>query len=303
MENLNANIIIDNLKGSILSVKDLSNLRKINKEWNGTIKNFKYIKLIFLDKFKRFNDIELLQNSDVDILELERILINMESMSNRKYGIKYGHLFKQKLIYRKSNEKINIENTCKILKNIFKYAIILMDEQTISSTDIAKYPALWLSDYLHDIFKKEYPKVKFVIKIAKLFKFKYNYSMFMGDPINSYEFYKAFIFSKNIILYSYKEYDIKRDDFHFNMNLWIYIFRYYDSNNQMNSLEKVCILTQVIQYCYNSLIKLLPNTFEEKLISTIKGKAHEFHIQTLNSKCFYKKKLNEESLKIIELEI
>ena len=285
MDTIKPNVIIDNsIKSSLFSIKDLYFIRGINKEWSDAIKNFKYVEHIFKNNFESFTsiikneNIDLLKNSDINIIELEKILINMQSLQYREYGEKYGEKFKQKLIDINSINNIRIKNTLIILKSIYKYSLSLMKKQLHAPTDISKYPVLWTSDYLFNLFKFEFPEITYVPRLSDIFNRQYidDSVLQMSDSItNLYELYKVIIFSINKINYSYDEINTIEEEIILNIKILIYLYEYIQS--YFNRECKVYFMIQVMNYIYNELFFLKNNN---KILQIIKSKAQEMYNET-----------------------
>lgn len=312
MDCIPACVILDNsIDSTKFTINDLYKFRFINKSWYDAIKNFKFSENVILSKFETFstiNDVKLLRNSDINLSELERILIQMESVSNREYGEKYGEKFKQNMICKYSSDKITIQNTTKILINVYKYASLLMNDQKKAPTEINKYPILWLSDYFYSLFKNEYPDVECTLKIIDLFDnpihprpfFSLNNStslfppqLLMTETINLYEFYKIIIFALNNIIYPFNNFNTKEEEILNNLSLFIHVFGYFDSYYD-NDKHKKCIMTQIMDYLYLSLANSEANVLSssQKIYEVIKNKAEEIYLKTFEKVCPIENQLN-----------
>jgi hypothetical protein len=155
----------------IFSLEDIRSMRETSKVFCEEVDLWRYISKAFQNNHELFYECieiqidvdgydkgvaDVLKECDIRIMELNRILGNMKIVNARKKGEKYGNLMQQYLFrprytsYHENWEKC-IENTLVILKALHAFAEMLLESQNVF-TDLPKYVALWLSDYLDMVY-------------------------------------------------------------------------------------------------------------------------------------------------------
>lgn len=312
-------VILDsNMEKFPFSLKELNNLRKVNKNYNNAIKNFKYIE----ESFKiQFNDlitksltldydiISLLKNSDINFVEFEKIINNMHSICNRKYREKYGYLLEQKLINKYKFDDNNIQSTLNVYKCLFNYSIHLMTQQKYAPTLLTKYVLLWISDYVRYIYIKKNPNKSCNIALCKLFN---DNDFIYLKNFDIYKFYELIVNCINKTytytdLFAITEHDLKYIIEAF-IIIHIYIKKYYNNfNENQDEREKEhdsaskYILLAMLDYIYNSVKHIGIIDINILIIQLLKNKCIEFQADTNNSTFSIHIKINNSASQLLNL--
>ena len=172
MDNIPIDPLFAGMESSfIFSLEDVKAMRQTNKMFCKEIDLWRYISKVFETNHDLFYECietqididghdrsvaDVFRECDIRIMEIDRILGNMKIVNARKKGEKYGHLMQQYLFrirHISSHERWEtcIENTLILLKALHAYAEMLLESQDVF-TDLPKYVALWLSDYLDMVY-------------------------------------------------------------------------------------------------------------------------------------------------------
>lgn len=147
-----------------ISCKDMRKLRVLNKEFSDEMKAGFYEGDVIFKYFKFYMknpDVALfkkeLANSDLNVIELERMIDSMIKVKTRKWGERYGYLFKCNL-FTGVNLK-GVTNTLMNLRFLSAFALEARYEQVKAPTDLLVYTGCWVSDYCKMVFHAKNPNV------------------------------------------------------------------------------------------------------------------------------------------------
>ena len=113
-----------------LSCEDLSQLRLTCKEFREEVSRATVLETAYRKRFPEFCNCmdklgmaaigQVILSSDINVIEVETLLTNMQTVQNRRFGTKYGYLFQQKLIREHHDDRVI--TTLGVLRGMFEYA-------------------------------------------------------------------------------------------------------------------------------------------------------------------------------------
>lgn len=288
MESVQAFVLLNSfMHGSdCLSVTDLNNLRKVNKEFRKELDNIGYrLSALrhtcssFVNKgFETYNNFdEILSSSDIDIVELEVMLQKWKQLCNRRYGEKYGYLMKQRLICCYRLDQNVIDATLMILRVMHIYAEQMMLLQTHAPTDLTRYVMFWTSDYIDYVVSRRNQSIVCNIRLMDMEMVYKSIIINSTNPRDVYRFQEAVILmvSPNE---NFEPYTIDISDpieFRQILSIWIEVYRYFC--HFTNEEVKHRILLNIMNFTFNCISNLGMEKLEESgLTDIILSKASEF---------------------------
>jgi hypothetical protein len=269
--------------GFPFSLKETASLKLVSKDFNkhasehfvvkaALSKNLKQLVDVSLayDHTKDFTDVVI--NSDICLSELERMLHVWDQMTTRKYGEKYGSLFKQHLT--KSDPSVDrCMNTLYVLNCMYILGRSQMKTQRFAPTDLARYVIFWISDYVKRIFSKMHPTIPCVIPFADLYKNAEYYSPRM-DVYNVYEcvlhaFDRGDGYAK--LATELVTHDVSA--FQNSLSMWLHIYSAIGTYNNIDVQDK--IILYIMTFIYNSFHRIRIEDVPIGLAHVIKNKAFD----------------------------
>lgn len=222
--------------------------------------------------------IDIVVNSDICLIELERMLRVWDQMKTRKYGEKYGFLFKHHLI-KKRNPSIETSiNTLYVLNCMYILACTFMKSQQHAPTDLARYVIFWISDYLKHTLKAKHPHIPWdaVISFADLYKNSKDYIPTM-DAAKLYECVAYAFCHENTYVHLASGLLAKDvDSFQKCLAMWMHIYNALQIYNNPSIQDKIVYF--IMSYIYNSLHHIQIETLPITLAHVIKNKTSDlFH--------------------------
>lgn len=261
MDHINSYVLLKELV-KFISLNDLNNLRKVNREYYLELKNPSYRFDVLKNEFPLLYNLDdslndLLRNSHIDILEFSRILKVWSDLCDRKYGEKYGYLLNQRLIQNFDLDQNKINNTIEIFKLMNNYGSYLMTQQKRAPTNLNRYIMYWISDYLGILIHRKYPNLLFHLRLMDLENL---YNMLYNLPNkNIFDFYESICIVLDSNNMDYYPSDLKSEDINNYMigfYCWLELYNYSISNN-------------LIEFSFRSLIGLFAYTLNSTSILDI----------------------------------
>lgn len=206
------------MNSSEWSLKDFANLSLVSKEYHDSVRylNKDIISSVFRNHYESMycqNIGNIISNSHIDVLELERVLGNMYQINSRKYGEKYSHLLRQKIVRLSfcdqyvTSDPTKVKNTMVTLIRLYKYVEYLAQIKPKQSapTNLRRRVTLWCVDYVSTILYNtcrswfQYINKNDIIRFCSVFDSHHSSKCSIFEVLHKFnidiiEFFKSFTY-------------------------------------------------------------------------------------------------------------
>jgi len=298
MEYVRSNIILSGLLSNFtLTITDLNNLKKVNHDFNTTLKDKQYcIQSIkhnheIFYKILETNNVDIISScikSNINILNLDKILYNFIIVNNRNYGDKYGYLLKTPISCQNkiiNNIEVKI-NTLNILLQLYKYSVELQKIQKKAPTELSKYPLYWSLDYIKYIIKQNNSDIQYNMNIMDIHIDNDKiFTSITNIDINIIKLYEILIYSFNHnIDNNWKNNNqiyVKTEKLFI---LYTEIFMHFIYTHIITYEFRNIILLQFMRFILNIIKNGFISIISHHLLNIVKEKINEFIQDTIDKK-------------------